>query len=402
MHHRQPRVICLLTVVCLASGSLFATTTTHKKKRRAHTTTSAAASAKTSAKTAQAKTVVAHHPVSHLSRLPKKRLMNSPWTSPTFADSTVGDSVDGEDLVVRRAAVQALGPYNGTVVVVDPTNGRLLSIVNQKLAFQSGFQPCSTIKVVAALAGLNEGLIEQNTLLRVGRRRPMDLTEALAHSNNAFFSAVGFKLGYERIIHYAQLFGLGEKAGLDLEGEQAGSLATEPPSDGLGMMTSFGEGIYMTPLELAGLMMTVANGGTLYYLQHPKTLEEPDQFVPKVKRQIDVQQWLPVIKPGMMGAVEYGTARRANYNPDEPIFGKTGTCTDGRSPTHLGWFGSYNEIGKTKLVVVVLLTGGGKVNGPIASGVAGAVYRNLSGSSYFTATRGISPVALISTQSCCR
>ncbi|HLK18889.1 MAG TPA: penicillin-binding transpeptidase domain-containing protein [Bryobacteraceae bacterium] len=405
MHHRQPRVICLLTVVALASGSLFATTTTtpHKKKRRAHSTTGTAASAKTTAaKTAQTRTVVAHHPVSHLSRLPKKRFINNPWTSPTFADSTVGDSVDGEDLVVRRAAVQALGPYNGTVVVVDPTNGRLLTIVNQKLAFQSGFQPCSTIKVVAALAGLNEGLIEQNTLLRVGRRRPMDLTEALAHSNNAFFSAVGFKLGYDRIIHYAQLFGLGEKAGLDLEGEQAGTLASAPPSDGLGMMTSFGEGIYMTPLELAGLMMTVANGGTLYYLQHPKALDAPDQFVPKVKRQIDVQQWLPVIKPGMMGAVEYGTARRANYNPDEPIFGKTGTCTDGRSPTHLGWFGSYNEVGGNKLVVVVLLTGGGKVNGPVASGVAGAVYRNLSGSSYFTSTHGISPVALISTQSCCR
>jgi penicillin-binding protein 2 len=127
-----------------------------------------------------------------------------------------------------------------------------------------------------------------------------------------------------------------------------------------------------------------------------------EQFVPRVKRQIDVQQWLPVIKPGMMGAVEYGTARRANYSADEPIFGKTGTCTDGRSPTHLGWFGSYNEIGNNKLVVVVLLTGGHAVNGPVASGVAGAVYRNLSGENYFTQSRGISPVALISTQSCCR
>jgi cell division protein FtsI/penicillin-binding protein 2 len=334
--------------------------------------------------------------------LPKKRFINNPWTSPTFANSTEGDSVDGEDLVVRRAAVQALGPYNGTVVVVDPNTGRLLTIVNQKLAFQSGFQPCSTIKVVAALAGLNEGLIEQNTLLRGRFRRTVDLTEALARSDNAYFSAVGYKLGYDRIIHYAQLFGLGEKAGLDLDAEQPGTLASAPPSDGLGMMTSFGEGIYMTPLELAGLMTTVANGGTLYYLQHPKTTEGVEQFVPRVKRQIDVQQWLPVIKPGMMGAVEYGTARRANYSADEPIFGKTGTCTDGRSPTHLGWFGSYNEIGNNKLVVVVLLTGGHAVNGPVASGVAGAVYRNLSGENYFTQTRGISPVALISTQSCCR
>jgi cell division protein FtsI/penicillin-binding protein 2 len=394
MHFRTPvRLTCLLTVVALISGSAFGAT--HKKtKRRAARSTSAAKQSKF--------TVTAHHPVSHLSKLPKKRFINNPWSSPTFADSTEGDSVDGEDLVVRRAAVQALGPYNGTVVVADPNTGRLLTIVNQKLAFQSGFQPCSTIKVVAALAGLNEGLIEQNTLLRIGRRRTIDLTEALAHSNNAFFSAVGFKLGYDKIIHYAQLFGLGEKAGLDLDPEQPGTLAGEPPSDGVGMMTSFGEGIYMTPLELAGVMVTVANGGTLYYLQHPKTLEGAEQFVPRVKRQIDIQQWLPVIKPGMMGAVEYGTARRANYSPDEPIFGKTGTCTDGRSPTHLGWFGSFNEIGNNKLVVVVLLTGGHAVNGPVASGIAGAVYRNLSGENYFAQTRPISPIALISTQSCCR
>ncbi len=60
----------------------------------------------------------------------------------------------------------------------------------------------------------------------------------------------------------------------------------------------------------------------------------------------------------MMGAVEYGTARRIGFDPNEPIYGKTGTCTDSRTPTHLGWFGSFTEVGKNKLVVVVLLTGG--------------------------------------------
>src|SRR5579871_3244993 len=52
-------------------------------------------------------------------------------------DPTVGDNVDGEDLVIRQAAIAALGPVNGSVVVVDPTNGRILSIVNQKLALKS-------------------------------------------------------------------------------------------------------------------------------------------------------------------------------------------------------------------------------------------------------------------------
>ena len=391
MHHRNlARLLCLFIALTLISGSAFGATA---RKRRAH---------RKSTKPAQAAMVAAHRPASHLSKLPKKRYRRSMWDVPTFADSTEGDSVDGEDLVVRRAAVQALGPYNGSVVAVDAQTGRLLTIVNQKLALKSGFQPCSTIKIIAALAGLNEGLIDQNTLFRLSRRRSIDLTDALAHSNNAFFSSVGYKLGYDKIIRYAELFGLGEKAGLNLDGEQAGTLASEPPGDGVGMMTSFGEGIYMTPLELAAVMTAVANGGTLYYLQHPRTKEDIEKFVPRVKRQLDIQQWLPAIKPGMMGATEYGTARRVSAVSNDPIFGKTGTCTDSRSPTHLGWFGSYNELGKNRLVVVVLLTGGRPVNGPVASGIAGAVYKNLSDENYLAEARPASPLSIISTQSCCK
>ena len=399
---KTARLLSAFVLFTLVASSAFALAPAKNKKHRKlhHATTAAAASVTLASFTAPAHLVSAHPAVNHLSAL-QKRSSRSPWTSPTFADSTEGDSVDGEDLMVRRAAVAALGPYNGSIVVVDPKTGRLLTIVNQKLTYQSGFQPCSTIKVVAALAGLNEGVIDQNTKLKITKRHGMDLTEALAHSNNAFFSSVGYKLGYDRIIQYAQMFGLGEKAGLDLDQEQPGMLAAAPPADGVGMMTSFGEGIYMTPLELAAVISTVANGGTLYYLQHPRSKEEIEQFVPRVKRQLDIAQLVPEIRPGMQGAVEYGTARRAGYFATDPIFGKTGTCTDGRSPTHLGWFGSFTETGDNKLVVVVLLTGGHSVNGPIASGVAGAVYKNLSTENYFAQAHSTSPLALISNQSCC-
>jgi penicillin-binding protein 2 len=399
---KTARLVSAFVLFTLVAGSAFALTPAKSKKHRKlhHAATAAAASVTLASFTAPAPLVSAHAPVNHLSAL-QKRSSRSPWTSPTFADSTEGDLVDGEDLMVRRAAVAALGPYNGSIVVADPKTGRLLTIVNQKLAYQSGFQPCSTIKVVAALAGLNEGVIDQSTKLKITKRHGMDLTEALAHSNNAYFSSVGYKLGYDRIIQYAQMFGLGEKAGLDLDQEQAGMLAAAPPADGVGMMTSFGEGIYMTPLELAAVISTVANGGTLYYLQHPRSKEEIEQFVPRVKRQLDIAQLVPEIRPGMHGAVEYGTARRAGYFATDPIFGKTGTCTDGRSPTHLGWFGSFTETGDNKLVVVVLLTGGHAVSGPIASGVAGAVYKNLSTENYFAQTKPTSPLALISNQSCC-
>jgi penicillin-binding protein 2 len=140
----------------------------------------------------------------------------------------------------------------------------------------------------------------------------------------------------------------------------------------------------------------VANGGTLYYLQYPKTQQEAETLEPRIKRRLEIADVIPEIKPGMMGAVAYGTARRIGFDPNEPIYGKTGTCTDTRTPTHLGWFGSFTETNGQKVVVVVLLTGGSAVSGPAAAGVAGQVYKNLEAASYFAqapaAAGGNSPV----------
>ncbi len=317
-----------------------------------------------------------------------------PWKEPTFADSTMGDDISGEDLTVRQAAVNALGPYNGAVVVSDPRTGRILTIVNQKLALGSGFQPCSTIKLVCALAGLQEGLMERDTPIRLGRRSSMDLTEALARSNNPYFARVGEQLGFERVHSYARQFGLGERAGLGIDGEYPGILPDAPPKfGGVGMMTSFGEGIQLTALQLASLLGAIANGGTMYHLQYPRSEAEVRGFTPRVKRRLDIADQIPEIRPGMMGAVEFGTARRAAYDPSEPILGKTGTCTDRATPTHLGWFGSFNEVGNNKLVVVVLLTGGKAVNGPVAAQIAGGVYKQLSGQQFFASDRALRNVS---------
>ena len=332
---------------------------------------------------------------------PKKtvRKRYSPWSEPTYADSTIGDNVDGEDLVVRRAAVEALGRYNGSVVVVDPNTGRVLTMVNQRLALKSGFQPCSTIKLPVAMGALIEGIIDRDTQVRVYGRTRLNLTEAIARSNNPFFATLGVKLGFERFSYYARLFGLGEKAGLNIDGEQPGVFPAEPKGLNVGVMSSFGEGISLTPLQLAAMLSALANDGTLYYLQYPRSNEEVRDFAPRVKRRLDIGQWLPEVKPGMMAAVDHGTARRANYDPSVPLLGKTGTCTDNR--THLGWFGSFNDVGRHKLVVVVLLTGGRGVSGSAAAEVAGNAYRRLSQENFFARTREFSPAALISTQSCC-
>lgn len=325
-------------------------------------------------------------------RAPVKRRTYSPWDTPSFADSTWGDVVDGEDLVVRRAAVAALGPFNGTVVVAEPDTGKILTIVNQKLALSGAYYPCSTIKLVAGLAGLTEGIVERETRLRLTKTQAMDLTEALARSNNPYFANIGEKLGFERIYHYSKLLGLGERAGLNIEGESPGVFPEAPPKGiTLGRMTSFGTGIGLTALQLTSIVSSIANGGTLYWLQYPRNQEEFHSFVPRVKRYLNVQSAIPELTPGMRGATEIGSARRAFYDANEPIMGKTGTCTDTR--THLGWFGSYNEVDGRKLAVVVLLTGGRHVNGPVASGVAGQVYKNLSKQAFFAKDRPITPSA---------
>ena len=302
-------------------------------------------------------------------------------------DISEGDLTSGEDPIVRQAAVDALGNMNGTVVAIEPTSGRILAMVNQKLALSSGAQPCSTIKLSVALAALSEGLIDKNTEVALGRRSRMNLTEALAHSNNAYFEALGRQLGFDKVSYYAHQYGLGEMAGYNIAGEQVGIYPdAEIPSTlgGVGKMCSFGEGISMTPLQLGALVSAIANGGTLYYLQHPATPEDVASFQPRVKRHLDLAPLIPEISDGMAGAVLYGTARhlRVNFN-EESILGKTGTCS--RAGTRYGWFASYANTDVGRIVTVVFLQGGRPTYGPKAAEIAGHMYRNLYDHNFFIA-----------------
>lgn len=311
------------------------------------------------------------------------------FTASSFAkqDITEGDVTAGEDLVVRQAAIDALGDMNGTVVAIEPTSGRILAMVNQKLALSSGAQPCSTIKLSVALAALSEGIITKETEVRLGGRYQMNLTNALAHSNNAYFEALGRKLGFEKVSYYAHQYGLGELAGYSIPGEQLGIYPNqEIPAKlgGVGKMCSFGEGVSVTPLQLGALVSAISNGGTLYYLQHPTAPEEIANFSPIVKRRLDIAPLIPEISDGMSGAVHYGTARslRTNFQEEE-VLGKTGTCS--RAGTRFGWFASYANTQAGRIVVVVFLEGGRPTFGPKAAEITGHIYRNLYDHDFFLA-----------------
>ncbi|MBA3915201.1 MAG: penicillin-binding protein [Acidobacteriales bacterium] len=353
-------------------------TETHKVRRQAHRATQT-----TAKRTGKGRRLV------RTSYRTRRRRYYEHFTGNSFVEGnqTEGDLTAGEDPVVRQAAIDALGNMNGTVVAIEPTSGRILAMVNQKLALSSGAQPCSTIKLSVALAALSEGLISKDTQVKLGRRYQMNLTSALAHSNNAYFESLGRGLGFEKVSRYAHQFGLGELAGYNIPGEQLGTYPTEVIPDaqgGVGKMCSFGEGISMTPLQLGAMVAAIANGGTLYYLQHPLSPEDVTGFQPRVKRQLRISSAIPELSDGMAGAVTYGTARSVKMNfSEEEILGKTGTCS--RNGTRFGWFASYANTEVGRVVTVVFLQGGRPTFGPKAAEIAGRLYRNLYDHEFFAA-----------------
>jgi penicillin-binding protein 2 len=313
----------------------------------------------------------------------------------TNSDITEGDVTAGEDPVVRQAAIDALGNMYGTVVAIDPSNGRILAMVNQKLALSSGAEPCSTIKVSVALAALQEGIVTKDTPVNLGGNFHLDMTTALAKSNNLYFETLGRRLGFERVRHYANSFGLGELAGWNIQGEQLGIYPDQvlPEKEGgVGRMCSFGQGISMTPLQLGALVASIANGGTLYYLQHPTSQQDAVNFQPRIKRTLDIGKLIPEVQVGMEGAVDYGTARSLHASFNElPILGKTGTCSN--NGTRYGWFASFANTSHGRIVTVFFLEGGRPTFGPKAAALTGVFYHNLWDHSYFAQKLGTDPIS---------
>ncbi len=285
-------------------------------------------------------------------------------------DNILGDNLEGEDMEVRRAAISALGSHAGTVVVLEPQTGRILSIVNQKWAIRQSFKPCSTIKLVTAFAGLNESLINQSGII-TQRNFAMNLDDALAYSNNAYFQRVGIDLGSQKMVNYARLLGLGEPTGLNVQGEVGGRV---PDGNNNARIYSHGDDFQVTPLQLAVMVSAISNGGRLVVPQIPRTTFEKANFRGLMKRQINLPpNSLLRLIPGMIGAAAYGTARRG-VDQSLEIAGKTGSCIGNGS--WVGLFASVAPIENPQLSVVVILRGQGE-RGKYAAAVAGQIYNAL-------------------------
>jgi membrane peptidoglycan carboxypeptidase len=288
------------------------------------------------------------------------------------------DNTAGEDPEVRRAAVEALGHHAGTVVVMDPKTGRVYTVVNQDWGLRRGFKPCSTIKLVTGVAGISEKVIAPIETVSDGGRYKIDLTDALAYSNNTYFQHVAGEVGFDKMITYAKELGLGERTGVNYVNEYSGRLPLSKSGFALNRMGSHGDDFEVTAIQLATLVSAMSNGGKLLTPHLPQTVQENSTFKPEVRRKVNVENetWRRML-PGMIGAVNYGSGRKA-YRPEQTVAGKTGTCIgQDSSRAWVGLFTSYAPVVNPRLAVVVI-TRGTDAHNHVPAAIAGNVYRALS------------------------
>ncbi len=341
-----------------------------------------------------------------------------------------------EALEMRQNGEDPSKPVRGAVVVLDPNNGDVLAMVsaptfdpnaymNSKAYRQSllkdttartynravfgQYPPGSTFKPVVALGVLKEfpGFAETNYVchgsLKVAHKRmkcwswrsgghgEINLRQALMHSCNVYMFEMAQQVGYEPIHSMALQFGLGQYAGLfpDLEKEPANKEAKygnlpETAHNQIDLCNlSIGQGaITASPLQMAMVAATIANGGTLY---RPRLVqkwrnspnddyrENPTWAI----RRIDVPaEALELVRGGMYDVVEdpHGTAKKARV-PGIEIAGKTGSAqfTKGKTPdgkviygTHT-WMISYAPFDFPRYAVAFLVengVSGGSTVGP--------------------------------------
>ncbi len=284
---------------------------------------------------------------------------------------------------------------------------------------QGQYPPGSTYKLVTAVAGLAEGVIDPESIIycpgyyRLGNRTyrcwkhaghgAVNLKRALAESCDVYFYQVGQRLGVDRLAKYARRMGLGQKTGVEMEHEKSGLIPTsewkmkrfgKPWQEGETLSVAIGQGFdLVTPLQLAVMTAVVANGGTLYKPGLIESVRDPDgniveSFKPEIVDHFSGQgRNLELVRRGLIEAVNgrHGTGRRARL-PDITVAGKTGTAQVVRLKKyqHLkeeeipyeyrdhAWFTCFAPAEKPEIVVTVLVEHGlhgGSGAAPIARAV---------------------------------
>jgi penicillin-binding protein 2 len=312
---------------------------------------------------------IADAPASTKARRRRRPTAAAPRT-PALPAMVTPASASKRDLEVGEACRRGLGNTSGAVVAMDPYTGRVLALVNPKRGMATAYQPCSVFKIVVAIAGLTEGVITPETTYNCTGgcwlwpgHGVVDLRRAIAQSCNPYFERVGERLGYEKVHHYAQLLGLGNVSGINLDGEATGRIPASVRPSQVGHLSSHAAGIATSAVQLGVLLSATLNGGIVFQPQ----VSGPDGFEPRERWRLPAGTVLGGLSDGFVSAVNEGSASSA-FDPDVIVGGKTGTCSG------VGWFASYAPADRPEVVIVVFVNPG---SGHLASAVAGRIYQHL-------------------------
>lgn len=352
------------------------------------------------------------------------------------------------DRGLQQKAEELLSGVAGAAVAMDPGSGRILAIASspsfdqnifvggmshdqwdalisnpfrpmENKAVQGEYPPGSTFKIVTAIAGLEEGVIDENFEVfcpgyyRFGNRvyrcwkkgghGTVRIIKAISESCDVFFYQVGQRLGVDRLAWYAKAFGLGAVTGINLDKEARGLIPTAawkrartgiPWQDGETLSVAIGQGFNLaTPIQMVGFAAAVANGGTRYKPLIVEAIKQADgrllyQSQPQVIGKVPVSKaTMDLIHRGLWEVVnsESGTARGSQLT-DIEMSGKTGTSqvisrkkdddkSEAQLPAHLrphAWFVAYAPSTAPEIAVAVLIE-----HGEHGSGAAAPVAREL-------------------------
>lgn len=321
--------------------------------------------------------------------------------------------------IVQKAleeAVKSTQAKNGSAIVLDPYTGDILAMagypsfnpnrygnyspdIRRNPVILDAYEPGSTFKLFTFSAVLDQKLGDPSetidcrvdTLRLAGKTYReaknsfglLTFNEVLSKSSNVGTIKLGLRLGNEKLYEYIKRFGFGQKTGVDLPGEQVGSLrpVSQWSKISIGAL-SIGQELSATPIQTARALCAIANGGNLIVprvVRHILTPEGEEVFKPKpVLEKILNSETTFQVKQAMIMAMEQGTGKNGRPNGYSSA-GKTGTAQkfiDGRysETRYLASFAGFAPADRPALAAVVLINEpkgayfGGKVAAPVFSG----------------------------------
>jgi cell division protein FtsI/penicillin-binding protein 2 len=302
---------------------------------------------------------------------------------------------------LQRAAVTALGGTYGGVAVLDAQSGSVLALSG--IAFSAPQPPGSTFKIITTTAALDAGMVHLSDTFPIATSATVDgrevananneacggtFVQAFAESCNSVFVPLGPKIGSDRLVDTAERYGFNSQPSLyDVDA----TAATDPPAPTIPKsiptdldlgVSAIGQGeVQATPLEMASVAQTIANGG----------VREPTNIVKEPSLQSDAKavrvtskQTAATIRGLMIRVVTEGTGTAAAL-PDVQVAGKTGTAELGPKPLEPGqeakpgetapqevdaWFTSFAPASDPKIVVAVMVVNANGAGGEIAAPIA--------------------------------